>query len=67
MDAKLARIKELIAQKESVDAELEKLIGSGAPVKEVKQRVCKNCGEPGHNSAGCPQKQLPLTNGGAHG
>jgi hypothetical protein len=59
MDPRLARIKELIELKEKTDNELESLIG-GEPMKDVRQRVCKNCGIPGHSSKTCPQKQLPL-------
>jgi hypothetical protein len=60
LDAKLARIKELIEIKERTDAELEGLI-AGAPVKEFKPRVCKTCGQPGHSPKACPQRQLPLS------
>jgi hypothetical protein len=60
LDAKLARIKELIEIKERTDTELESLI-AGASVKEFKQRVCKNCGQPGHSPKACPQRQLPLS------
>jgi hypothetical protein len=63
MDAKLTRIKELIALKESTDAELESLLG-GATVKGSKPRLCSNCNQEGHSSRTCPQKSLPLQNGG---
>jgi hypothetical protein len=59
MDPRLQRIKELIELKERTDAELESLI-AGETFKQAKQRVCKNCGQPGHASKGCPQKVLPL-------
>jgi hypothetical protein len=59
VDARLQRIKELISEKERVDAELESLLG-GAPVKETKPRVCSNCNQEGHTSRNCPQKTLPL-------
>jgi hypothetical protein len=59
LDAKLARIKELIEIKERTDTELDSLI-AGAAVKDAKQRVCKNCGQPGHNAKVCPQRQVPL-------
>jgi hypothetical protein len=58
LNAKLARIKELIEIKERTDTELEALI-AGAFVKEFKPRVCKNCGQPGHSPKACPQGQLP--------
>jgi hypothetical protein len=60
LDAKLARIKELIEIKERTDTELETLI-AGASVKEFKPRACKNCGQPGHSPKACPQRQLPLS------
>jgi hypothetical protein len=60
LETKLARIKELLILKEATDAELESLIG-GAPVAEPKQRVCKTCGKPGHNSKTCPGQELPLS------
>lgn len=61
MDTKLARLKELITQKEAVDAELESLLG-GSVVKEPKTRVCKKCGAQGHNAKTCTA-QLPLPSG----
>ena len=60
MDAKLARIKELLILKESTDAELESLI-AGAPLKTSKQRICKDCGQPGHSSKDCSQKPSPIS------
>jgi hypothetical protein len=55
MDAKLARIKQLIEQKEAIDSELESLI-AGAPVKVRKPKTCKICGEEGHTARTCPAK-----------
>jgi hypothetical protein len=60
LDAKLARIKELIEQKDAIHSELERLI-AGAPLKQVKVRVCTNCGAEGHPARSCPQKQLSLS------
>jgi len=58
VDPKLTRIKELITQKEAIDAELDSLI-AGAPLKESKPRICSNCKAEGHTARYCPQKQLP--------
>jgi zinc knuckle protein len=58
MDARLTRIRDLIAQKEQIDSELEGLI-AGAPIKEKKPRACSTCGQEGHTSRSCPQKSLP--------
>jgi hypothetical protein len=55
MDAKLARIKELIDRKEAIDTELESLI-AGGPVKVPKPRACKICGQEGHTARACPTK-----------
>jgi hypothetical protein len=55
MDARLTRIKQLIEQKEAIDAELESLI-AGAPLKERKARTCNSCGQEGHTARTCPAK-----------
>jgi zinc knuckle protein len=55
MDARLQRIKELIEQKERVDAELENLLG-GAPLKAGRARVCSVCNAEGHTARSCPTK-----------
>ena len=55
MDARLVRIKELLAQKEAVDFELESLI-AGAPLKTPKPRICDICGQQGHTARKCPHK-----------
>lgn len=58
MDQKLLRIKELIIEKERIDAELDGLI-TGAPFREVRPRVCKRCGVAGHRANNCPQNSAP--------
>ena len=55
MDAKLQRIKELIIEKERIDAELEGLLG-GAPLKGSRARVCSICNAEGHTARSCPTK-----------
>jgi hypothetical protein len=59
MEAKLARLKELIDLKERTDNEIAALLG-GSTVKETKARVCSNCHQEGHNVRACPQRSLPL-------
>lgn len=53
MDAKLARIKELIEQKTAIDSELESLI-AGTPLIVRKPKVCRTCGQAGHTARTCP-------------
>jgi len=54
IDAKIARVKELIAKREEVDAELHDLL-AGA-VREKRAPRCSICGEPGHRASACPSK-----------
>jgi Zinc knuckle len=58
VDQKLLRIKELIIEKERIDAELDSLI-AGAPPRDPKPRVCKRCGVAGHRANKCPQNSAP--------
>jgi len=55
IDTKIARVKELIAKREELDAELQELLGGS--VKERRAPKCSACGEPGHRASGCPSKQ----------
>lgn len=52
MDAKLLKIRDLINEKERIEAELTSLLG-GEPVKKQRGRPRKANGEP-------PQEQLPI-------
>jgi Zinc knuckle len=61
LDPRLIKIRDLIAQKEQIDGELEALL-AGTP-KESKPRVCSNCGQEGHTSRTCPQKSLSVSDG----
>ena len=54
MEPRLQRIKELIIEKERVDAELEALLGGA---KESEPRSSEVCGQPGHSSRTCPTKE----------
>jgi hypothetical protein len=55
IDTKIARVKELIAKREELDAELQELLGGS--VKERRAPKCSTCGEPGHRASTCPSKQ----------
>jgi Zinc knuckle len=52
MDDKLARIRDLIDQKEKIDAELESILGGPLP-KMRKPQTCSKCGEQGHTARSC--------------
>jgi hypothetical protein len=56
IDAKIARVKELIAKREELDAELSELLGGA--VREKRSPKCSICGEAGHRSSTCPTKQI---------
>jgi Zinc knuckle len=55
IDSKIARVKELIAKREELDAELSELL-NGAVVRERRVVGCSICGEPGHRATTCPTK-----------
>ncbi len=54
IDAKIARVKELIAKREELDAELQELLNG--VVREKKAPRCSICGEVGHRAGVCPTK-----------
>jgi hypothetical protein len=55
IDAKIARAKALIAQREEIDAELSQLLSGG--LRERKPQRCSVCNGEGHSARTCPQKQ----------
>ncbi len=60
--AREAAIAELLDERRAIDAKLTEL-GAGAekPKKKVTNRVCRGCGEPGHNARSCPRKNTKET------
>jgi len=51
IDAKIARVKDVIAKREEIDAELASLFGLTAPQRKLQK--CASCGEPGHTARTC--------------
>jgi hypothetical protein len=55
IDSQIARVKELIAKREEIDAELSAMLG--VVPKGRKAQRCSICNEEGHTARTCPQKQ----------
>lgn len=55
LDATLARVKELTAQREAIDTELRSLFSGEAP-KPRKPQQCSVCHQEGHSARTCPTK-----------
>jgi hypothetical protein len=59
IEASIARVKELAAQREKIDAELLAIFsGNGATGKRAPPK-CSKCGEEGHRSHQCPTSERP--------
>jgi hypothetical protein len=54
IDTQIARVKDLIAKREEIDAELAGMLG--IVPKARKTMRCSACNEEGHTARTCPQK-----------
>jgi hypothetical protein len=54
IDTQIARVKDLIARREEIDAELAGIFG--VVPKARKTMRCSTCNEEGHTTRTCPQK-----------
>ena len=55
IDSAISRVKELIAQRENIDAELAAIFGGTAAPKR-KPSTCSLCNQEGHTARSCPSK-----------
>ena len=55
IDSQIARIKDLIAKREDIDAELSSMLGIAVKVRKAQH--CSNCNAEGHTARNCPQPQ----------
>lgn len=55
LDGIISRVKQLIAQRETIDAELS-MIFAGSVSQKRKAPVCSVCGQEGHRANACPNK-----------
>ena len=54
IDTQIARIKDLIAKREEIDAELSAVLGISPKVR--KPQRCSVCDQEGHSARTCPQQ-----------
>ena len=55
LDDTIARVKQLIAQRENIDAELATIFAGTAPPTR-RPTTCGVCGKEGHTARTCPDK-----------
>lgn len=53
LDQTIARVKQLIAQREEIEAELAAIFGGAPATLARKPPTCKKCGEQGHTARSC--------------
>ena len=54
IDTQIERVKNLIAKREEIDAELSGILGVSPRVRKAQR--CSTCNEEGHTARTCPQK-----------
>ena len=54
IDTQIERVKNLIAKREEIDAELSGILGIAQRVRKTQR--CSTCNEEGHTARTCPQK-----------
>jgi Zinc knuckle len=54
IDTQIARVKDLIAKREEIDAELSGMLGIAPKVRKYQR--CSICNDEGHTARSCPQK-----------
>jgi Zinc knuckle len=59
IDTQIARVKELISERERIDAELSAMLG--VMPKGKKSQRCSICNEEGHSARTCPQKAAGIS------
>ena len=58
LDATMTRIRELVQEREEIDAELLSVLNTTArESKERKQQTCSKCGKAGHTARTCTDVQ----------
>ena len=60
MEYDIIRAKELIAQREDIDAELKGIFTGAEKSASRKPQKCGSCGEEGHSARTCPQRTSEL-------
>jgi hypothetical protein len=55
IDNRIARVKDLIAKREEIDAELSTVLGITPRVRKMQR--CSICNEEGHTARTCPHPQ----------
>ncbi len=63
IDARIARLKDLVAKREEIDAELASLFGLTTGSR--KPQKCTVCGEPGHTARTCKKEPNAASGSGS--
>jgi hypothetical protein len=56
IDTQITRVKDLIAKREEIEAELSAILG--VTPKTRKPQRCSKCNEEGHSARTCPQQTV---------